>query len=139
MNLHASAASQRIMEDGSIWVEIRRNPEDASASHWLRALLPLSEAGLLPSDLKDREAMEHYERLVAMIKNAPSKPPRLLMELAPMRPGPIEKAFRAPKRLGLKAVRWIDRRLLKYLEAGRCRPSRPVSPQDHRGARQEPD
>lgn len=49
MNLHASAASQRIMEDGSIWVEIRRNPEDASASHWLRALLPLSEAGLLPS------------------------------------------------------------------------------------------
>ncbi len=89
--------------------------------------------------VKEREAMEHYERLVAMIKNAPSEPPRLLMELAAMRPGPIEKAFRAPKRLGLKAVRWIDRRLLKYLEAGRCRPSRPVSQQDHRGARQEPD
>lgn len=92
----------------------------------------------LLADLEEREAMEHYESLVAIAQNISSEPPRLLMELAAMRPGPIEKAFRAPKRLGLKAVRWIDRRLLKYLEVGNYRPSRPVSPQDHRVARQGP-
>lgn len=94
MNLHASAASQRVMDDGSIWVEIRRNPDDASASHWLRALLPLSEAGLLPSDLKEREAMEHYESLVAIAQNISSNPPPLLMEFASMRPKPTESDMR---------------------------------------------